>query len=161
MPGENAAEVQAFREWLRAQMEADGRFEGVELKDLEGDGGEVSAEVWAAMGEKAVCYAALRPSLKGVQIGFATSDRWMSQDLEHWILDMKLPERELLALELTDLGAAGTYEVDHFRDFGGFRFCSELPVEAPRDLSDRAVREEAWKLVLAYQQMFHALINKE
>jgi hypothetical protein len=160
MAADHSSQAGAFREWLRGALEADGRFDGVELKDLAGDEGEVSAEVWAGMGEKASCYAALRPPLTGIQVGFVTPDRWMSQDLEHWILDMKLPERELLALELEDVGASGSYDVDHFRDFGGFRFCSEVPAGSPGGLDDPAVREEARRVLLAYQQMFRALIDK-
>tara|TARA_Y100000814_G_scaffold291189_1_gene267094 strand:- start:173 stop:601 length:429 start_codon:yes stop_codon:yes gene_type:complete len=73
-----------------------------------------------------------------LRISFATTDRYMNEDIEHAILDSKDPIDDFVYDGMEEAGEEDEHKVTHFHD-GAFRYAIDLNLE-DSNLSERAVR---------------------
>ena len=120
--------IQAFGETLAHHYRADGTLDAVRL--LAGpEARPADLAVRLEVGKRSCYFVRVLPEQGAVEVGFATDDRTVNEELEQMILDNGGDLDDLLADELCDLGLE-PLPMKHYYERPAFLFSVSLPFES-------------------------------
>lgn len=152
------AAVEAFRDWMKGEYRADGKYEAIRvLTGADAGGAELSVRL--EVGNRSYYEARVNLEQAQLQVGFATESRVINEEIEQSILDNGGDLDDLLADELCDLGE-DPLPMEHFFERPAFRFICRLPLESAETLGDPAFRQRVKRVIRASEILFQACVDE-
>ncbi len=158
---DDRAIIEAFREHVEGAVSADDRYG--ESKRLDREDGSTLATRFE-MGEDCWLEVVVRPLVPQVRVGFLTTDRWKSEEIEQAIQDSGDTMEEFVEMGFSEAGLDWDEPpVEHYRDAGEF-FCFITPLEIEElfDLAEGEVQGKVVRMLEGYLVAFGpAMVSSE
>ena len=152
--------VESFRSFIEESVAIDDRYGPASRHDRD-DGSTLATRFSAAP----ACWfeIAVRPLIPQVRVGFVTTDRWKSEEIEQAIEDSGDTMQEFVEIALEEAGVPGPYQpVEHYREAGEyFYFATPLPLDELTDLERDEVRDRTLCMLEGYLLAFGPAIVVE
>ncbi len=160
LPEDLVERIESFRSYVEGAVEADDRYGKVSRHDRD-DGSTLASRFEA--GESCWFEVAVRPMIPQVRVGFVTSDRWKSEELEQAIQDSGDSMEEFVESGFTEAGLDWDEPpVEHHREAGEFfYFVTPLALEEVAELDDTPIRDKVVRMLEGYLIAFGPAIIAE
>jgi len=141
--------IEAFRTYIEESVANDDRYGSRARHDRE-DGSTLATRFEAG----GACWfeIALRPNIPQVRVGFVTTDRWKSEEVETAIEESGDSMQEFVGIAMEEVGLDWPEPpVEHYRQAGEyFYFATPLALDELADLDGDEVRDKTLKMLEGY-----------
>jgi hypothetical protein len=150
--------IQQFGEQLAGEYRSDGTLDAVRVLTA-AEAAPADLVVRLEVGKRSRYLVRVSSEPGAVEVGFATEDRTINEEIEQLILDNGGDLDDLLADELCDLGLQ-PLPMKHYYERPSFLFTVSLPFEGPDSLSSPALLKQISGILKACRILFQATIDE-